>query len=642
VVESATGCRHNAERVVGHSPTMSPSPSLPRQLIDTLFNGQLHDTLAPALREQLKIRPPRPSRGLTSNLVSIFLTRPYAAQLLLQHVVPLFRRIIDFGSVAFYDKHREVRDILDRDDDFPSGPTIGPGLVSGDFILGMDRCPLHRSDLAMLWEALYRIEPELGKPLPKNGPGPKSEWVEKQLRQNGWFDRLEAVVVNPIDDKVKRSIKRALNRKGSQYGKIDLVQEVFRPACVEIVVQHYLGIGPVDKKWAESLWDILQIIGIGIALPYDLLLTNTTDPVIREVSWAAKALEIAVKEAVGNTSAEYRKAVIEPNEADDKRIEDARAAFHNRVDNAIDDGGAGKHAPVATITIAAAVHAVITAGAAGQDGTIAVAEDAAAVVAVATAVQDGSIDAVARAKETYDREVAEIQAHQDGRLRDFLDNADLIGRMYASLVRKGIQEPEIPDVILRNVAGIAIAGCPPVAKAAAQVVDVLLCRPLAFQGASDAARKAVDPTLTDEDRKTYRALFWDFIFEALRFFPPFPLLTRACVRDTSTATSEGDRRKVRAGQTVVVGMLPAMFDEEAVPFPDQFRTDRAPGDSLVFGRGLHACLGFQLAREVLVAMLLPLFAHGFERIPGQQGKLRFDLLAVKNLKVKVNPAAAEP
>src|SRR5262245_41231561 len=137
VVENATRPRQNAERVVGHSPTMSPSLSLPRQLIDMLFNEQLPHTLSPALREQLKIRPPRPSRGLTSHLISIFLTRPYTAQLLLQRVLPLFRRITDFGPVAFYEKHRDVRDILDRDDDFPSGPTIGPGLVSGDFILGM-------------------------------------------------------------------------------------------------------------------------------------------------------------------------------------------------------------------------------------------------------------------------------------------------------------------------------------------------------------------------------------------------------------------------------------------------------------------------------------------------------------------------
>jgi cytochrome P450 len=563
------------------------SPSL-RRLIDWLWKSKKPqpDNLSADLRKQLNRRPRAPFRGASSHLLSLFLTRPYAATLLLQHIVPLFRPLTAFGPAVFYDKHRDVRDILDRDDDFPSGPTIGPGLVSGDFVLGMDRCPLHREDLAMLWEALYQIPPPApGQMLPKNGPGPVSKDVDEHLKKVGWFRRLDEVVLRPIEVKVRGAIDDALKKKGRQHGRIDLVQEVFRRACAELLVQQYFGVGPDDKEWTRALWDILKIIGTGVALPYNVPLTNKYDPVIREVKWAKYALQIAVFEAVTKARERYDETVTKPKKADEQAIAQANAAL-----TAAKGASAG----------------------AGDETSV-----------------NAAHKRVVASSET-------AKAAHDMRVKAFVAQSDLVGRMYAVFARRKVPEDDIPAAILRNVVGLAIAGCAPVAKAAAQAVDIFLSRPLAMRGASDAARSAINPNASPAQREANRALFWEYIFEALRFFPPFPLLTRACPRDTSIGTGQDDRRKVSAGQTVVAGMLPAMFDEEAVPFPDQFRTDRAPGDSLVFGRGLHACLGFQVAREVLVAMLLPLFAHpaGFERIWGRKGKLRFDLLAVENLFVK--------
>ena len=207
-------------------------------------------------------------------------------------------------------------------------------------------------------------------------------------------------------------------------------------------------------------------------------------------------------------------------------------------------------------------------------------------------------------------------------------NRTIVERMYGVLVRKAPKLPraELRGTISRNVAGLAITACHPIAKAAAHAVDIMLSNEAALDGATAAAKMA------DEE------LFWGFILEALRFFPLFPLLTRACPHDT--AIGHAGVRRVRSGQAVQVGLLPAMFDAKGVPSPQEFRDDRPPEDSMVFGRGIHACFGFQFARGVLVAMLMPLFARGCVRAPGRDGRLRFDLLVPKSLTVKLLPAGA--
>jgi Cytochrome P450 len=207
----------------------------------------------------------------------------------------------------------------------------------------------------------------------------------------------------------------------------------------------------------------------------------------------------------------------------------------------------------------------------------------------------------------------------------------IVGRMYSVLESRTPVPPpkDIQDKIIRNISGLATVMCHSIAKSAAHAVDSLLSHPEAFEGAKEAAKAG------DEN------LFWAFIEEALRFFPAFPLVLRACPRDTMIGADSGHPSPAGAGKKIAVGLLAGMFDPAEVPFPDQFRTDRDPNGHLVFGYGKHACFGYYFAREMLIALLMPLFAHGFARAPGRKGKLKFDLVMPKSLYISLSaPAAA--
>jgi cytochrome P450 len=433
-----------------------------------------------------------------ASLAAVLLNRPRLLQLLLQYVMPPFQKLADIAPYCLVVSHGDVREVMERDDDFLVGPQVGPAMVCGSFALGTDRLPPYRDDLAFLWETFYRRRP--ASRLPPGGttlpPPPK---------------------FGPLLGSVTARVEAVISAAERRDGRLDLVQDLLRPVCSRVVQEH-MGVGPPDDKWIEALWEVLASLALRIILPGSYNMDDTHDPVVADLLWANATLRLAIDEGI---------------------------------DAAITAASTGRSAPANVI---AKMHDVLVAPSPGK-------------------------------------RIADLDRER----------------------------------IIRNISGLAITGCHPIAKAAAQAVDVLLSNPPAFRGATAAA------TAGNED------LFWDFIEEALRFFPPFPLVVRACPRDTVIGVDSGLPRKVRAGQSVTVGLMPAMFDKTAVPFPYQFRTDRARGDSLVFGRGMHTCFGYQFARPVLVALLMPLFACGFARAPGRKGQLIFDSVVPKSLHIRLSP-----
>ncbi len=192
----------------------------------------------------------------------------------------------------------------------------------------------------------------------------------------------------------------------------------------------------------------------------------------------------------------------------------------------------------------------------------------------------------------------------------------VIERMYWRLAASGAAPAQIEDDIYRNICGLGITGCHPVAKAAAQAIYIFFLRE---QEMEETFRKAQKAARSGGDE-----MFWPYIEEALRFFPPFPLVIRACPRETVLDPLSESSRTILAGQRVIVGLIGATLDPAAVPFPDSFRLDRAPSEYMTFGSGMHACFGYVFARQMLIAILKPLFANGFECVPGRRGKLVFD------------------
>lgn len=88
------------------------------------------------------------------------------------------------------------------------------------------------------------------------------------------------------------------------------------------------------------------------------------------------------------------------------------------------------------------------------------------------------------------------------------------------------------------------------------------------------------------------------IEEMLRWTSPAKNMCR-----TVTADTEVHGTKLQRGEKVFLLFESANFDETVFGDPDCFRIDRRPNNHLTFGFGPHFCLGNQLARAEISAMI---------------------------------------
>jgi cytochrome P450 len=86
--------------------------------------------------------------------------------------------------------------------------------------------------------------------------------------------------------------------------------------------------------------------------------------------------------------------------------------------------------------------------------------------------------------------------------------------------------------------------------------------------------------------------------EILRYWTPVMHMRRTAAVDT-----EIGEVRIREGQKVVPWLASANRDQRFFDRPDSFDIRRHPNDHLSFGHGRHFCLGAQLARAELTAML---------------------------------------
>jgi cytochrome P450 len=101
--------------------------------------------------------------------------------------------------------------------------------------------------------------------------------------------------------------------------------------------------------------------------------------------------------------------------------------------------------------------------------------------------------------------------------------------------------------------------------------------------------------------------------EILRFWPPVVSFRRTATRETDLAG-----QRIRRGEKVVVYHASANRDESVFADPDRFDVTRSQNDHVSFGHGPHFCLGAQLARVQMRAMLGRVVADlpGLELAPG--------------------------
>jgi cytochrome P450 len=183
---------------------------------------------------------------------------------------------------------------------------------------------------------------------------------------------------------------------------------------------------------------------------------------------------------------------------------------------------------------------------------------------------------------------------------------------------------EDSDDIRDNLVGLAIGWLWHGARAALIATDEVLKRPDLLARARTAA--------TDEDLPALRRVLW----EVLRFRPVQPGLFRECVKSGVIGPGTSRERRVRQGDRVFVGTHSAMWDEAAVPDARDFLAERAEGQYLIFGAGSHTCLGLEIMRVQLPALLAPLLREpGLQRAFGLPGRLRYRGAAVDGFLVTV-------
>ncbi|MFB8200352.1 cytochrome P450 [Kitasatospora purpeofusca] len=91
--------------------------------------------------------------------------------------------------------------------------------------------------------------------------------------------------------------------------------------------------------------------------------------------------------------------------------------------------------------------------------------------------------------------------------------------------------------------------------------------------------------------------------ELLRFWPPVVEFRRTATRDVVLAG-----RRISGGDKVVVYHASANRDETVFADPDRLDLTRTPNDHVSFGYGPHFCVGAQLARIQMAALLRRLVA----------------------------------
>lgn len=204
---------------------------------------------------------------------------------------------------------------------------------------------------------------------------------------------------------------------------------------------------------------------------------------------------------------------------------------------------------------------------------------------------------------------AHIDALIEHRRASRTSKDDVLGRCLAPQAqgRPGFSDAQIRSALV----GFIVGGLPQPPMVVPQAMEQLLRRPDALAGAVAAARGGDD------------ALLAGHVFEAMRFDPLAPALTRVAVEDRTVAAGTRRASKIARGSSVLVAFSSAMMDGRRVPEPQRFDPRRLPHEYLHFGYGLHTCFGLRLNQALLPLMLKPLLRRpNLRRAPGPEGHLR--------------------
>lgn len=180
--------------------------------------------------------------------------------------------------------------------------------------------------------------------------------------------------------------------------------------------------------------------------------------------------------------------------------------------------------------------------------------------------------------------------------------------VFSRLIRTAL--PEASDIdderIAVNAAGLSLGFVESAPAAMALATRQLIQRPDVLAAARGAAFEA-DP-----------AEFDPYVWEALRLETFFRLMPpRLCEQDYLLAAGTARATVITAGSIVLPALASAMYDEDVISQPEQFRLNRPSHHHLHFGTGHHHdCLGVNLAQVIIPEAVRRLLRRDASAIPG--------------------------
>jgi len=211
--------------------------------------------------------------------------------------------------------------------------------------------------------------------------------------------------------------------------------------------------------------------------------------------------------------------------------------------------------------------------------------------------------AVAAAKNTW--EVVD-EAIANARMGT-VDPETILGRIVALRDPPGpVSDAEIRAILMGMITGFV----PTNTMASGNMLEVLMQRPDYLEQAQKAVRAGDDDLLS-------RCLF-----EAMRFMPLNPGPFRVCTEDFVIAGGRRRATKIRKDMRVLISTQSAMFDKRTVQTPGRFKPGRPAHDYMLFGAGLHWCVGALVADAQITQTFKPLLAcRKLRRAAGSAGKM---------------------
>jgi len=180
------------------------------------------------------------------------------------------------------------------------------------------------------------------------------------------------------------------------------------------------------------------------------------------------------------------------------------------------------------------------------------------------------------------------------------------------LVEAHLKDPEaVPIKEIRSIMmGMILGFLPTTMFGAGNSLEVILRK--------QEAQSAILAAIEKGDDKLLESV----IAETMRFNPiqigPF----RICDQDYVLAEGTSREKKIPKDSLVIPSTLSAMFDPRSVKNPDDFWPARESQDSMIFGYGLHSCIGAPMARAFTTQIFKALFLlPDLKRRKGKAGKL---------------------